>query len=25
LSISKLISSLKPAGEDGNKAHVNKL
>jgi hypothetical protein len=25
LSIFKLVSSLKPAGEDGNKAHVNKL
>lgn len=25
LSISKRVSSLKPAGEDGNKAHVNKL
>ena len=25
LSISKRVSSLKPAGEDENKAHVNKL
>ena len=25
LSILKRISSLKPAGEDGSKAHVNKL
>ncbi len=25
LSILKVISSLKPAGEDGNKAHVNKM
>ena len=25
LSILKQVSSLKPAGEDGNKAHVNKL
>jgi hypothetical protein len=25
LSILKRVSSLKPAGEDGNKAHVNKL
>jgi hypothetical protein len=25
LSTLKLVSSLKPAGEDGNKAHVNKL
>ncbi|PYL61195.1 MAG: hypothetical protein DMF24_08125 [Verrucomicrobia bacterium] len=25
LSISKQVSSLKPAGEDENKAHVNKL
>jgi hypothetical protein len=25
LSILRPVSSLKPAGEDGNKAHVNKL
>ena len=25
LSILKRVSSLKPAGEDGDKAHVNKL
>jgi hypothetical protein len=25
LSVSQLISSLKPAGEDGQKTHVNKL
>jgi hypothetical protein len=25
LSLLKVISNLKPAGEDGNKAHVNKM